>query len=192
MFFGDSESPSEDPQIQQYATNDSLFRRDVTFGEYTALPAYRRDEFPDEASYRTLVQHLPGVLMIDLGDIRKYLKITDEPGFDGIDVEYIASIVCDYLATEEDLVETLWNNIDDDIIADITARLGVDIDNYMVGPNFDKAIAVVADIARLVERYLVNARFPIIDGQSVYTCGDYRHGIIALRLRTYVELQQDH
>lgn len=190
MLLKDSEVlPEEKQGIERYATNDNFFRHPISFEQYASLSIRQFESFQGVWDYQATVHQLSRVVIIDLKDIDRFLKSHDTPGFGAIDVGLIAEIVCNYVGTD-DLVDVLWCNLDDDIISEISARLGIDVDHHLMSEPFNTAMALVVEIGRLIENYLVNARFPLVNRESVYKAVDYKNGLLALRLRTYDELKE--
>lgn len=192
MFYPDyDEDVKRELGIELYSQNDNFFRSGIKLEEYAALPRLKFDSFFGEDTYKYYIRQYPPVVFIDLGDITRFLRTTSEPGFDAIDINAIAELICEFIGLPDSIYEVLWTTFDEDITSVIQARLGVDeLDSQMTIP-FNNAMAAIGDIATLIQNYLINSRYPIIEHKSIYTVGVEKSGLLALRLRTYKELADE-
>lgn len=178
--------------LEFFARNDNFFRSQISLGEYESLPRAKFTQFFGEESYAHYVSFYPSVLFIDLGDVAKFLKIKNEPGFEAINIEYIADAVCSFIGLDSAIHEVLWNTFDEDVSAEVQARLGVDeLSSHMTEP-FNTAMGIIAEISGILQCYLINSRYPLVEEKSIYTVESERGGLLALRIRTYKELEEDY
>lgn len=182
---------SEDLDITEFSQNDNFFRSEICMGGIDNLNKIEFESIPNKLSYDLMTLDLPGVVMIDLGDVAKFLEVRDQPGFDPINIRRIADIVCDFLGDDSEFYEAIWTAHDENISSSISAQLGSSEEEALSSTPFEKAMDVTNAIANLVRNYLITANYPVIETSSIYKVGGYKNGIIALQLRDYSELKEE-
>lgn len=195
--FSDDFDPSapeiKERGVEMYAQNDSYFRQLFTMEEYTSLPRMGFDAIGSDAAYRAYVQHLPHVVFIDMGDVAKYLHSSQQVGLGVLDVSHVAEIVTEFLGAEDSLCDVLWSSFETEIVSELQAALGVEADDdngsLIIGPPYDNAVAILFEVANVIQRYLVKARFPLVEMSSVYGVHNYQNGIVMLKLRQWADFE---
>lgn len=191
--FDPTEPENVSKGIELFSGDDKFFRCQFSPDDYADLQRYKFDNLRGALDWQLAVGLLPRVVFIDLGDILRYIRQT-QPGMEGysaIDIETIAEIACDFHGNDSSYMDVLWQCFEEETASVIQAALGVTEETGMLesGP-FNDTMAVLYEIIITIQAYLVNARFPLIEDSSVYTVGDYRNGIIGLRLRTWKEVKE--
>lgn len=178
--------------LEYYSQNNNFFRSVITLEDYRRLPRVKFEHFLGEEPYKFYVRNYPPAVFIDMSDINQFLKSKREPGFDAINIEIIADVTCGYIGNNADIYEVLWNTFDEDVTAQVQAQLGVDEHNYQMTVPFNTAMGLVCEISQIVQSYLINSGYPLIEEKSIYTVGKSLGGLLGLRLRTYDELTRDY
>lgn len=194
MSSDDNTSPFEEDlnNIFEFSQNDIFLRQPSSIGDFTQIPRATFDELHGEAAYNLFLFGLAPIVFIDVLDIFKFLKIRNKEGFEALDLKVIAQLVCDTLGDDDNFYDILMETFDEDITNDIVAKLGLDELNHHTAHIFNNATNVLAEIADVIKSYLINAQFPIVENESVYTVAGVQKGLIALRLRTFDELVNDY
>lgn len=187
--------PEDMRDIEQFAFNNNLFRNDVTFHDFGELRRIKFEELQGKLGWKNYIYGLMPVVFIDLLHVLRYLYFKNKhgfsrPGLSAINVKTIADIVCDFMGMEDEFHELLWASFDEEVASAVIAELGLDDLNGLIETPFETAMEAVVEIANIVQRYLINAGYPLVDFQSVYKVHDVKNGILALRLRTYEELEK--
>lgn len=188
MPFVEPDATGDDRGVLKYQQDDNFFRQPITAQDLADTPRISVDDFSDRADYMKLVKDLPFVVFIDLGDVAKYLRVIPIDGLGALDVRAIATVVCDCLGEDSNIPDMLWGAFEDEVAAEIQAKLGLedgDTTAVLMGGPFDNSMEVLYEIANVVQRYLINARFPIVEMESIYQVEDYKNGVLALGLKSY-------
>jgi hypothetical protein len=182
------QEPPEDRGVLKYQKDDNFFRQPITAQDLADVPKVEFDDFANKEEYLRCIRDIPFVVFIDVSDIAKYLKVVNIDGVGAIDVKRIAQIVCDFLGEDTNIPDMLWGDFEDDVAAEIQAKLGLedtDTTAVLMGSPFNSSMEVVYEIANVVQRYLINAKFPIVEKESIYGVEEYSKGILALRVKSY-------
>lgn len=187
--------PEDMRDIEQFALNNNLFRQEVTFNDYEELRRASFEELQGELGWKNYIYGLMPVVFIDLLHVLRYLRFKNKhgflrPGLSAINIKTIADLVCDRMGLDDEFHELLWTAFDEEVTTAVMAELGLDEKDGLVETPFESAMDAVVEIAHVIQRYLINAGYPLIDSQSVYKVHDVKNGILALRLRTYEELEK--
>lgn len=178
--------------VQQYSTDDKFFRKPFEPQDLAELPTRDFDTFQGMEDYHQYTQGCAQFVFIDLGDILRYLRIGDIAGRGVIDIRIMADVTCDYLGDNSAIGEILWTTFEEDISEDIQARFGTEEMPCIHGEPFNDAIEAMYDVSLVIQNYLVNARFPLVETGSVYTVEKFERGLLVLRLRTWEELVHEY
>lgn len=194
-------SPDADPQdenaplLHRLKQNDLAHRSQINHADYALLQRVAFEEVETPLEYELFMAPYPKVVFIDLADYQRFIK-TDAPedtgskAFEVVDIKVIASIVCDMLGEEHAIHEMLWSTFDEDVNSMVAAKLRLDEGESWSSTAFSNAMEVVYAVNDVILRYLVNARFPILESISIYTLEKYEKGLLVLRLRTYNEVAE--
>lgn len=184
------QDPPEDRGVLKYQRDDNFFRQPITPADLNDTPRVEFDDFANKDEYLKCIKDLPFIVFIDVSDVAKYLRVINIDGIGALDVKRIAEIVTDCLGNESDIPDMLWGAFENEVAAEIQAKLGLeDSDTSAIlgsGP-FSSSMDVLYEIASVVQRYLINARFPIVENESIYGVVEYSKGILALRVKAYEE-----
>lgn len=188
----DPESPENKSRgVELYGTDDNFFRKQIVPGDLLELPNRDFGTFYGKEDYQQYTQGCALYVFIDLRDILKYLRV-DVAGRSVIDIKITADITCDYLGDSSAIGEILWETFEEEISTDIQARLGSEEIPCIHGEPFNEAIEAMYDISFIIQKYLVNAQFPLVENESVYTAEKFERGLLVLRLRNWDELVRAH
>ncbi|BAW19133.1 hypothetical protein [Ralstonia phage RP31] len=185
----DPDSPeNKERGIELYGSNDKFFRKPITPGEYASLVRRPFDSFDGKEDYLQYTEGLSLYVFIDMHDILQFLRVGDNPGYSVIDVKTVADVACDFLGEDSNIGDVLWNSFEEEISSEIQARLGAEDEAAcLMGEPFNDAVGTMYEVATMVQNYLVNARFPLVETESVYTAEKFEKGLLVLRLRTWEE-----
>lgn len=178
--------------VEKYLRNNNFFRTEFTNGEYESLPRRTFASFTNAQDYNHYHCLLPKVVFIDLGDIRRFLLTEKMPGLSAIDVMKIAGITATLIGDDITLTDVLWASFEEEIACTIMAELGCDYCSPLLSDPFNASIGAVFEISSIVRRYLVNAKYPLVEGESVYGPAQYKNGLVVMMLKEYSALATDY
>lgn len=168
---------------------DSFFRGTTTEGEYISLNRRLFSTFHGKECYLLFTKDHSQYVFIDVRDIVKQLHTDSVAGYSALNIEIIADIVCEYIGNYTLLDEALWNAFEEEISSEIQAWFGIEEGNMCVVEEcFNKSIFMLFELALVIKNYLINARFPLIDTESVYAVEKFENGLLVLRLKSWEEL----
>lgn len=178
--------------VEKYLRNNNFFRTEFTYGDYADLPRRTFASFANEEDYLHYHCLLPRVVFIDLGDVRKFLLAEKQPGLSAVDVMRIAEITSTFIGDDVTLTNVLWFSFEEEIASTIMAELGIESSSPLLREPFNEASKTVFDISAIIRRYLVNAKYPLVEGESIYGPAEYKNGIVALMIKEYQALAIDY
>ena len=178
--------------VEKYLRNNNFFRTEFTNGEYESLPRRTFASFANAQDYNHYHCLLPKVVFIDLGDIRRFLLTEKVPGLSVVDVMKVAGITATFIGDDVTLTDVLWSSFEEEIACNIMAELGIEYYDPLMSDPFNTSIGVVFEISAIIRRYLVNARYPIVEGESVYGPAEYKNGLVVMMLKEYSALATDY
>ena len=109
-----------------------------------------------------------------------------------MDVMKVAGITATFIGDDITLTDVLWSSFEEEIACNIMAELGIEYYDPLMSEPFNTSIGVVFEISSIVRRYLVNARYPIVEGESVYGPAEYKNGLVVMMLKEYAALATDY
>lgn len=178
--------------VEKYLRNNNFFRTEFTYGDYNDLPRRTFASFVNAQDYDKYHCLLPKIVFIDLGDVKTFLLSEKQPGLSAVDVMKIAGITSTFIGDDIMLTDVLWSSFEEEIACTVMAELGIDYYSPLMSDPFNTSIGVVFEISSIVRRYLVNAKYPIVEGESVYGPAQYKNGLVAMMLKEYSALATDY
>lgn len=188
--YGDCSVNNEEDDVQQFLNNDLFFRSTTTVEQYNKIKRIGIDDIAEKHNYLYISNQYPAVIFIDLKDINQYIEVNKDSGIEEDDLRTLTELILDHYGEQSTIHEIIWNDFADKIATIISAKLGLEYNDVLLGDLFNRYMKNLFDIGGIILGYLINANIPIIEEISLYKLGKINKGLLGLQQRSFEEIHE--